>query len=186
MVEGSPCSAAPLLLLSWDTVLITNLLFPALLFKTNPKKGKNGYQKSYVLIFALIIQKKKTDGSGVMSVVYACPLCRLYCCYAGSVLPLSPLILSNGSRWSGSTCSSWCTAQVSGRSHSAASKALWPSVASNSCYYLSNPQLERWLISIFFHVVGGVSKFIEFLSSASIYPFLSYNFFCYFMTDNRL
>lgn len=131
-------------------------------------------------------EKKKTDGSGVMSVVYACPLCRLYCCYAGSVLPLSPLILSNGSRWSGSTCFSWCTAQDSGRSHSAASKALWPSVASNSCYYLSNPQLERWLISIFFHVVGGVSKFIEFLSSASIYPFLSYKFFCYFMIDNRL
>lgn len=162
---------------------------PCLIIKTNPKKGKNGYQKSYVLIFALIIQKKtprKTDGSGVMSVVYLCPLCRLYCCYAGSVLPLSPLILSNGSRWSGSTCSSWCTAQESGRSHSAASKALWPSVASNSCYYLSNPQLERWLISIFFHVVGGVSKFVEFLSSASIYPFLSYKFFCYFMIDNRL
>lgn len=122
---------------------------PCLIIQDRSQEGEKWVSEVLRSYICTNYSKKKTDGSGVMSVVYACPLCRLYCCYAGSVLPLSPLILSNGSRWSGSTCSSWCTAQVSGRSHSAASKALWPSVASNSCYYLSNPQLERWHINIF-------------------------------------
>lgn len=72
-------------------------------------------------------------------------------CCAGSVLPLSPLILTRGSRWSSSACASWCTAQEPGGSHSAASKALKLYVAPP---YLSNPQVGRLLISIFFIVMG--------------------------------
>lgn len=119
-------------------------------------------------IFELVI--KKPNKTGVMSIVHLSTLCRMYHCCAGSVLPLSPPVLTRGSRWCSSACASWCTAQELGGSHSAASKAPKPHVAPNSHPYLSNPQVGRSLVSVLFCVMGELSEFVL-TNKAGVWPF---------------
>lgn len=121
------------------------------------------------IIFGLVI--KKPNKTGVMSVVHLSTLCGMHHCCA-VFCHLSPPLLTHGSRWCNSACASWCTAQEPGGSHSSASKALKPHVTPNSHPYLSNPQVGRLLVSVFFHVMGELSEFVL-TNKAGIWPFLS-------------
>ena len=99
------------------------------------------------IIFGLVIQKP--NKTGVVNIVHISTLFRMHHCCAGSVLPLSALILTHGSRRSSSACASWCTAQEPRGSHSAASKALKPYIAPNSHPYHSNLSREIACFSLF-------------------------------------
>lgn len=120
---------------------------------------------SYIfIIFGLVVHKPKK--TGVMNTAHLIALCRMYSCCAWSVLPLSPLILTHGSRWS---CSAFVLHGALHRSQEGAIlllPRLW-SLMFALILILSNPRVGRLgkkKRAIFFHVMGCVSEFVLFLN----------------------
>jgi len=91
-----------LVLLRVETMYYPQPTFLCLTIQDKSHKGEKWV--SFFTIFGLVIQKP--NKTGIMNVVHISTLCRMHHCCIGSVLPLLPLILTHGSRWSSSACAS--------------------------------------------------------------------------------